>query len=171
MPTYRVLSINGGGIRGLVSTILLQRLAAEPGIEKLLDAAGLIAGTSSGGLIALGIAHRIDLADIRTLFVEAGPGIFADSWLDDLADLGKLKGADYDIQPLKRALRKLFGNTTLGQLKKRVLITAFDLDTGGQEGRCWKPKIFHNFNVIAAWHQCFRPARRFQSMTLKKSLT
>ncbi len=145
MSTYRILSIDGGGIRGLVSTILLQRLAKEPGLEKLLDATGLIAGTSSGGLIALGIARRIDLADIRSLFAEAGPGIFDDSWLDDLVDLGKLRGADYDIQPLKRALRKLFGNTTLGRLKKRVLVTAFDLDTGDREGRCWKPKIFHNF--------------------------
>jgi len=145
MPTYRVLSIDAGGIRGLVSTILLQRLAAEPGLEMLLDAAALVAGTSSGGLIALGIAHRIDLADIRALFAEAGPGIFDDSWLDNLADLGKLRGADYDIQPLKRALRKLFGDTTLDRLKKRVLITALDLDPGGREGRCWKPKIFHNF--------------------------
>ena len=145
MPNYRVLSIEGGGIRGLVSTVLLQRLAATPGLEKLLSAIDLIAGTSSGGLLALGIAHRIDLAVIRNLFIQAGPKIFDDSWLDDLVDLGKLKGADYDIQPLRRELRKLFGNTTLGQLKKRVLVTAFDLDNEFRNRRTWKPKLFHNF--------------------------
>ncbi|MGB5424085.1 MAG: patatin-like phospholipase family protein [Desulfobacterales bacterium] len=145
MPNYRVLSIDGGGIRGLVSTVLLQRLAATPGLEKLLGAIDLIAGTSSGGLLALGIAHRIDLAVIRNLFIQAGPKIFDDSWLDDLVDLGKLKGADYDIQPLRRELRKLFGNTTLGQLKKRVLVTAFDLDNEFRNRRTWKPKLFHNF--------------------------
>jgi patatin-like phospholipase/acyl hydrolase len=145
MPNYRVLSIEGGGIRGLVSTVLLQRLAATPGLEKLLGAIDLIAGTSSGGLLALGIAHQIDLAVIRNLFTQAGPKIFDDSWLDDLVDLGKLKGADYDIQPLRRELRKLFGNTTLGQLKKRVLVTAFDLDNEVQNRRTWKPKLFHNF--------------------------
>ena len=145
MPNYRVLSIDGGGIRGLFSTVLLQRLAATPGLEKLLGAIDLIAGTSSGGLLALGIAHRIDLAVIRNLFIQAGPKIFDDSWLDDLVDLGKLKGADYDIQPLRRELRKLFGNTTLGQLKKRVLVTAFDLDNEFRNRRTWKPKLFHNF--------------------------
>ncbi|MGB7919090.1 MAG: patatin-like phospholipase family protein [Desulfobacterales bacterium] len=145
MPNYRVLSIEGGGIRGLVSTVLLQRLAAAPGLEKLLGAIDLIAGTSSGGLLALGMAHQIDLAVIRDLFIQAGPKIFDDSWLDDLVDLGKLKGADYDIQPLRRELRKLFGNTTLGQLKKRVLVTAFDLDNEDQNRRTWKPKLFHNF--------------------------
>jgi patatin-like phospholipase/acyl hydrolase len=145
MPNYRVLSIDGGGIRGLVSTVLLQRLAATPGLEKLLGAIDLISGTSSGGLLALGIAHQIDLAVIRNLFIQAGPKIFDDSWLDNLVDLGKLKGADYDIQPLRRELRKLFGNTTLGQLKKRVLVTAFDLDNEVQNRRTWKPKLFHNF--------------------------
>ena len=145
MPNYRVLSIEGGGIRGLVSAILLQRLTATPGLEKLFGAIDLIAGTSSGGLLALGIAHQIDLAVIRNLFIKAGPKIFDDSWLDDLVDLGKLKGADYDIQPLRRELRKLFGNTTLGQLKKRVLVTSFDLDNEVQNQRTWKPKLFHNF--------------------------
>ncbi|MFZ0241875.1 MAG: patatin-like phospholipase family protein [Desulfobacterales bacterium] len=79
MPVFRILSIDGGGLRGLVTIILLQRLVTAPGLEKLLDTAGLIAGTSSGGLIALGIAHRIDLTAIRALFAEAGPGIFNDS--------------------------------------------------------------------------------------------
>jgi hypothetical protein len=37
MANYRVLSIDGGGIRGLVTTILLQRLIAIPGLESLLD--------------------------------------------------------------------------------------------------------------------------------------
>lgn len=145
MASYRVLSIDGGGIRGLVTTIVLQRLVATPGLERLLDSVDLVAGTSTGGLLALGIAHRLDLAAIRSLYVERGPKIFDDSWLDDLADLGRLRGADYDIRPLRRELRKLFGETTLGELRKRVLITSFDLDNEDEAGRTWKPKLFHNF--------------------------
>ena len=147
MAKYRVVSIDGGGIRGLVSTILLQRIVATPGLESFLQRIDLIAGTSTGGLLALGIAHRLDLARIRELYVDKGPKIFDDSWLDDLVDLGKLRGADYDTGPLRRELRRLFGSTKLGDLKTSVLITSFDLDNedSNPARRTWKPKLFHNF--------------------------
>ena len=145
MAEYRVVSIDGGGIRGLVTTILLQRIVGTPGMESFLDSIDLIAGTSTGGLLALGIAHQLDLSEIRDIYEKKGPEIFDDSWLDDLADLGKLRGADYDIRPLRRELKRVFGDTTLGQLKKRVLITAFDLDNEDPAKRTWKPKLFHNF--------------------------
>ncbi len=147
MASYRVLTIDGGGIRGLVSTILLQRLVASPGLSNLLGQVDLIAGTSTGGLLALAIAHGIPLADIRDLYVRKGPDIFDDSWLDDLLDLGKIGGADYDNKNLKREVKELFGDTTLGQLRKRVLIASFDLDNQDPDPkkRTWKPKLFHNF--------------------------
>jgi patatin-like phospholipase/acyl hydrolase len=145
MAKYRVVSIDGGGIRGLITTILLQRLVATPGLGSFLDSIDLVAGTSTGGLLALGIAHELDLSEIRDIYEKKGPKIFDDSWLDDLVDLGKLRGADYDIGPLRRELKRIFGDTTLGQLKKRVLITAFDLDNEDPAMRTWKPKLFHNF--------------------------
>ena len=147
MLKYRVVSIDGGGIRGLVTTVLLQRIAATPGLENFLDSADLIAGTSTGVLLALAIAHNLELGKIRDLYITKGRKIFDDSWLDDLVDLGKLRGADYDMGPLRHELKKLFGNTTLAQLKKRVLITAFDLDNENPDPakRTWKPKLFHNF--------------------------
>lgn len=145
MAKYRVVSIDGGGIRGLVTTVLLQRIVATPGLENFLDSIDLVAGTSTGGLLALGIAQQLDLSKIRDLYVEKGSKIFDDSWLDNLVDLGKLRGADYDIKPLRRELKSLFGDATLGQLKKRVLISAFDLDNEDAVNPTWKPKLFHNF--------------------------
>ena len=147
MPKYRVVAIDGGGIRGLVTTILLQRIVATPGLEGLLDSIDLVAGTSTGGLLALAIARKLDLAQVRDLYVERGPAIFDDSWLDDLVDLGKLRGADYGTKPLRDELTKLFRKTTLGQLRTRVLISAFDLDNENPDPakRTWKPKLFHNF--------------------------
>ena len=145
MTKYRVVSIDGGGIRGLVTTILLQRIVKTPGLDNFLNSIDLVAGTSTGGLLALAIAHQIDLGEIRNVYVKKGSKIFDDSWIDDLVDLGKLRGADYNIKPLRRELRKIFGNTSLGQLKKRVLIPAFDLDNEGRTKRTWKPKLFHNF--------------------------
>lgn len=145
MPTYRIISLDGGGIRGLVTAIILQRLAATPGLERLIDGADLLAGTSTGGLLALGLAKGLDLELLRRTYVEKGPRIFDDSWLDDVMDLGKLRGADYSITNLKRELQTLLGDATLGQLHKRVLITTFDLDNEDPRRRTWKPKLFHNF--------------------------
>lgn len=154
MTTYKVLSIDGGGIRGLISTILLQRLVKTPGLENLLDEVNLVAGTSTGGLLALAIGHGLDLSKIFDLYKENGPDVFEDTVLDDILDLGRVRGAEYDIEPLEKELKRLLDETTLGDLSKNVLITAFDLDNieqlekegkVGQELRQWKPKIFHNF--------------------------
>ncbi len=149
MSKYRILSIDGGGIRGIVTTIILQRLKAEPGLAEWLDKVDLFAGTSTGGLLALGLAHGVDLKEIRDLYEVKGPQVFDDSWLDDLIDLGKIIGADYDIRNLEREVHRIFGDTTLGDLARRqryVLITAFDLDNEAADParRTWKPKLFHN---------------------------
>jgi patatin-like phospholipase/acyl hydrolase len=147
MPRYRILALDGGGIRGIVTLVLLERLSAEAGLEAWLDSADLLAGTSTGGLIALGLARGIPLEDLRRLYETRGEAIFDDSWLDDLKDLGKIGGADYDLKGLRRELRRLFGTARLRHLRRRVLVTAFDLDNGASEraGRTWKPKLFHNF--------------------------
>jgi patatin-like phospholipase/acyl hydrolase len=147
MAKYRILSIDGGGIRGIVTAIIIQRLTAEAALKGWVDSADLLAGTSTGGLLALGLAHGLDIQKIRSLYEERGKEIFDDSWLDDLLDIGKIAGADYDIKNLERELKKILGDTTLGQLKRRVLITAFDLDNESPDPlkRTWKPKLFHNF--------------------------
>jgi patatin-like phospholipase/acyl hydrolase len=148
MAKYRVLSIDGGGIRGIVTTVMMQRLAATPGLEGFLDKTDLIAGTSTGGLLALGIAHGLSLEEMRNIYIDDGPEIFDDSWIDDLLDLGKLRGADYKTAPMRRVLKRVLGETTtLGQLGKKVLITTFDLDNEHpkKKKRTWKPKLFHNF--------------------------
>lgn len=146
MPKFRVLSLDGGGIRGLVTAIILQRILGTRGLETFLDKIDLVAGTSTGGLLALAIAHGVSLDTICRLYKEKGQKVFDDSWLDDLVDLGGLCGANYSIAPLRRELRAIFGNATLGDLKKHVLITAFDLDFEDTETkkRMWKPKLFHN---------------------------
>lgn len=152
MTTYRVLALDGGGIRGIVTVELLKRLAQEPGLEGWLDSVDLISGTSTGGLIALGLGHGLGLDAIEDLYVNKGKVIFDDSWIDDVMDLGKLIGADYKIKGLRRVVRDVLGEeTTLGDLGKNVLITTFDLDNvddrppDGDTPRSWKPKLFHNF--------------------------
>ena len=144
MAVYRILSIDGGGIRGIISTILLQRLSAEPSLSGWLEKVDLLAGTSTGGLLALGIAKPLNLQVIRDLYETKGEIIFYDSWLR--CGPGKIIEAKYDITNLEIELQAILGTTTLSQLSKKVLITAFDLDGVDPQGqRTWKPKLFHNF--------------------------
>ncbi len=144
MGEFRILSLDGGGVRGLVTVIALQRLLeAEP---ELLHDVHLLAGTSTGGLIALGLGAGASLAALRDLYQVQSAEIFDDSWFDDLVDLSKVAGADYDNRNLIRQVRRLLGEKTLRQLSPKVMVTAFDLDNENPDPRkrTWKPKVFHN---------------------------
>lgn len=137
--------MDGGGIRGLLSVILLERMEARhPGMMQQVD---LYAGTSTGGLLALGLAARRTPTEARRLYEVYGQQVFQDSIFDDVRDLGRLAGADYSLSPLREVLTEQFGEMTLGDLKHKVLISAFDLDSGptGLQPRAWKAKFFHNF--------------------------
>ena len=142
---YRILSFDGGGIRGLVTLALLKRLESQ--IPNLIKGADLLAGTSTGGIIALGLAAGKSVDEMIALYRDNGSKIFDDSWWDDLRDLGGLAGADYDQKNLGKILTGLFPDTKLKDLGKRVLIPSFNLDDGDPDAtkQTWGPKFFHNF--------------------------
>lgn len=148
MGKYRILSIDGGGIRGIISVILLQRLTQQAALDGWLGGVDLIAGTSTGGLIALAIAAGKTLPEIRDMYVTKAAEIFDRSVFRTITSLGSILGAKYDIANLERVIAPFLGeSTTLGSLGKRVLIASFDLDSGPGDARrrTWKPKLFHNF--------------------------
>jgi hypothetical protein len=141
---YRILSLDGGGIRGLLTAILLERLdAAVPGWLEKVD---LLAGTSTGGILALGLAQGLTPSHLRELYEKKGHDFFDDSWLDNVRDVGRLIGANYSHRNLTRELKRIFGGARLAELKKSVLISAFDLDNEKTDPaeRSWAPKFFHN---------------------------
>jgi patatin-like phospholipase/acyl hydrolase len=143
---YHILSLDGGGICGVLTAKLLERLEmAHPGFQSKVD---LFAGTSTGGVLALGLAAGLTPKEMGQLYEESSTKVFADSTWDDIRDLGKLTGADYSNEPLQQAILELVGETTLGDLQKRVLVSSFDLDNEPEDPdalRIWKPKFFHNF--------------------------
>lgn len=145
MATTRVISVDGGGIRGVFTAVVLEKLLAA--VPTLLDKTDLFAGTSTGGIIALCLAAGKSPTQVRALYEQNGPEIFDDSWLDDLKDLGGLSGADYNNRNLKKFLQAEFGQGLLKDLGKRVLVSSFDLDNEDPDPkkREWKPKFFHNF--------------------------
>jgi hypothetical protein len=145
MGIRRVLSVDGGGVRGILPVIVMQRLSAEPGLGNWLDRTELIAGTSTGGLIALSVAAGIPLDELHDLYVTRAGVVFKDSLLDDVRDVGKVFGADYDVANLEEEAHRVLGDRTLAELHTRVLVPTFDLDNGAATDRRWKAKLFHNF--------------------------
>ncbi len=144
MTTYRILSLDGGGIRGVIEATLLGRL--ELWCPGFLANADLIAGTSTGGILAIGLAAGMTPADLRDLYVEHGAEIFANKRVN-------VAEPRYDNKNLLRLLRGHIGDRTLDALRRRVLISSFDLDNQDRfaaiappgSRRTWKAKFFHNF--------------------------
>jgi Patatin-like phospholipase len=85
---------------------------------------------------------------MSALYRKRGKQIFDDSIWDNIKDLGHAIGADYGHKGIKKALREQFGDATLADLRKHVLVPSFDLDApaDGDRPRRWKPKFFHNFD-------------------------
>jgi patatin-like phospholipase/acyl hydrolase len=145
MAAYRILSLDGGGIRGYLSILLLEKLAElRPGFLEQID---LFAGTSTGSIIALALAYGKSPAEIRSLYESEGKNIFHDSLVDNIRDLGFALGAKFSSKNLKSILSGYFGDATLEDLKRRVLIASFDLDRPPTDDRprMWGAKFFHNF--------------------------
>ncbi|MEN0019367.1 MAG: patatin-like phospholipase family protein [Planctomycetota bacterium] len=142
---YRILTFDGGGILGLFTARVLECLETErPGV---VAGAELFAGTSTGSIIALGLASGKTPSDLVKLYLERGPAIFAgggDGWFAKLRNLIKPR---YTPKGLRHALTAELGNGTLGDLQRRVLVPTFDLKIDRPTKRpVWAPKFFHNFS-------------------------
>ena len=141
MATYRILSIDGGGVRGLLVAVLLEQLDERvPGWRDKID---LVAGTSTGGIIALGLAKGLEPSDLRELYYDRSPEIFGSPWYE-LREGLPLFRAKYSNRRLREELTRVLGDTLLRDLNKKVLIASFDLDD--EANGSWKPKFFHNFS-------------------------
>lgn len=147
MATYRILALDGGGIRGVLSATILERLEADcPGF---LDKVDMFAGTSTGGILALGLAAGLSPTRVREMYETSGKKVFAQTPLRAALGLEKIDQwvqADYSNRPLHQTLSEQFGSMTLGDLKKSVLVVSFDLDNKltGHPQRQWKAKIFNS---------------------------
>lgn len=143
MNKIRILSIDGGGIRGIIPISIIDRLVKSGAFNGDAD---LFAGTSTGGLISLALAKGLTPAEIKNIYLNKGKKIFADSFFDDVKDIFNLTGADYNISNLEEVLLETFGDTKLKELRSYAMVTAFQLDNESPEitKRCWQPKLFGN---------------------------
>ena len=131
---FRILSIDGGGIRGIFPAAVLAGLE-----DRFLDGASvarcfdLIAGTSTGGIIALGLAAGLKASELRDLYVRRGCeifpplragalGVFEHRWLK----IRRYFRYRYDRDALMRVLEQTLGEREFGSAKSRLCIPSFD---------------------------------------------
>ncbi|MEK4032558.1 patatin-like phospholipase family protein [Methylocystis sp. IM3] len=131
----RILSLDGGGVRGAVSIAFLERiehvLADIEGRDvRLCEYFDLIGGTSTGAIIAAGLATGFSAGEIHTFYERLAPKVFRSSMFH-------LPGwhANFDGAALHEELDRTFSGCTLGseKLKTGLCMVLKRLDTGS----CW----------------------------------
>jgi patatin-like phospholipase/acyl hydrolase len=110
----KLLAIDGGGIRGVLSLLILARIESLLIAEskrpdyRLADYFDYVSGTSTGGIIAAGVATGMSVAEILDFYVKNGANMFDKARLIDRVRLL----AQYKSEPLAEQLRGVFGKET-----------------------------------------------------------
>jgi predicted acylesterase/phospholipase RssA len=117
----KLLALDGGGIRGLISIEVLARLEDElrPDGDSqfvLADAFDYVAGTSTGAILAACISLGMRVDEIRSFYLESGPAMFSKAKLRELAN------SRFGASTLIELLKDVMGDTTLGSDKLRTLL-------------------------------------------------
>lgn len=141
----RILTIDGGGIKGVFPAAFLATLEEQLG-GPVADYFDLIAGTSTGGIIALGLGLGLSAQELLDLYKVYGSSIFPRG---RLLRLLRLVRAKYSYLPLRTALVSAFGNRRLGESRKRLLIPSLNL--AAERVHIYKtshhPKLVHDYKM------------------------
>lgn len=135
---FKILSIDGGGIKGLYSSTVLQHLEQKYG--PISDYFDMICGTSTGGLIALGLALKIPASEISNMYENHGHVIFPKR-----SKIGGILrqtfwGGKYSDKPLRKVLEGVFGEAKIKDLNNLVCIPSYSIT----DARPWVFKFDHH---------------------------
>jgi patatin-like phospholipase/acyl hydrolase len=123
----RIIAIDGGGIRGIIAARILveiERLAGKP-LAKTFD---LIAGTSSGGIIACGLGVGMTAQALLKLYVDRGAEIFRRNLWHEIRTLGGFAGPKYHAAPLEAILKQVLGDKRLSDCATRILVPSYAIE-------------------------------------------
>src|SRR5215216_1196275 len=131
--SFRVLCIDGGGIRGIIPAVILAEIERRTGrrISELFD---LIAGTSTGGILALALVKpdkndrpQYTAEDVIRLYETQGRRIFSRSVLHRVVSLDGLANKKYQTGPIEKVFGQFFGDALLSDALTEVMVTSFDV--------------------------------------------
>ena len=129
-----ILSLDGGGIRGIIPAIVLMEIEERTGkpIHELFD---LVAGTSIGGIIALGLLKKDSLGgaqytaeDLLKLHLRRGDEMFHRPLSRKITSLWGFRSPKYSHENMEEVLDDYFGGAKLGDALTNVLINSYDIE-------------------------------------------
>ena len=129
----KVLCIDGGGIRGLIPALVLAEIERRTG-RRMADMIDLVAGTSTGGILACGLTRagsdgrpRYSAEELAGIYLEEGPRIFRRSLLKRIFSVEGWIDERYEDDGLNSALARYLGEATLADTLIDVLVCAYDI--------------------------------------------
>jgi patatin-like phospholipase/acyl hydrolase len=133
----KVLSIDGGGIRGIIPATILSEIEERTN-ESIANLFDLIAGTSTGGILALGLVKpspedgqqpHYSASDLVGLYEKEGRKIFDRSLWHHFVAFDNLLDEKYEAKGLEAVLKKYFGDVMLSAAITETLVTSYELET------------------------------------------
>ena len=136
MPIFTILSIDGGGIRGIIPAMILAEIERRTG-HRIAEMFDMIAGTSTGGVLALGLTvpqnkdaskPKYKATQLVSFYEEDGKEVFHSSW-QDAVTLRGLINEKYSSDRLEKVLRKYLGDEVkLSHALTELLITSYEIE-------------------------------------------
>lgn len=133
---FKILSIDGGGIRGIIPAIILAEMEKRTG-KRIFEMFDLIAGTSTGGILTLGLTMPNPLApsqaqytakDMVELYRKEGKRIFYEPLSERYTKTDDLIRPKYSSEGREEVLSAYLGETPLKNALKPVFITSYDIE-------------------------------------------
>jgi predicted acylesterase/phospholipase RssA len=144
---FRILALDGGGVRGVLSSTILHRIVQQ--FPSFLDSVDLVTGSSTGGILSLLLAYGYTPLQCKAIYESHCPEIFVSNTLRRYS----LFSAAYSDAPKLQMLKRYFGPSQLSDLSKYLMITSFRLDGETPSPRksffgnvrSWRPALISNF--------------------------
>lgn len=144
---FRIIALDGGGVRAIVQATILNRLIKE--YPSLIEEADMFAGVSAGSIVALALSNGLSPQQTIDLWKKEAPIIFTQGIRNKIGTLDNVIGPAYFNDELKSMLEQTLGNKTFGDLHKKILVPSFNLDKAtdsGPDNHKWTPEYYHNFS-------------------------
>jgi patatin-like phospholipase/acyl hydrolase len=128
----RVLSIDGGGIRGLIPALVLTEIEERTG-KRIYELFDLIAGTSTGGILACALCapDPLPAQELVGLYEDEGPKIFDRSVWQRIRSAEGLLDEKYDASALDQALERFLSDKRLAEAQPDLLVPAYNMGDPG----------------------------------------
>ncbi|MFN7662739.1 MAG: patatin-like phospholipase family protein [Alphaproteobacteria bacterium] len=150
-----VLSVDGGGVKGLIAAKILEHLEQKTG-KRISDIFDIYVGTSTGGLISLFLntptetgEPAYNATDLVAMYRNLAGTIFSHSnYFRKMRGMGGVLTSRYSAKPYEQILKRYFKNVTLKQLLNPVAVTSVDIENQ-------KPFIFNSIKAVKGKQENF----------------